>query len=216
MHVNHASKWWRVYSCDFTNLVLCVRYIYRHIVLCGHITYESVSNFMSDFLHKDREDVDVELVIMNRYSVVLLLVIMNRYSVVLLFVSIRFEKGTVCESATLFNIIRNPSSSQYVFPWFQSELVSCQLRLVSGVMKNRFLLWVRSVHSPMFQCFLMRQHGRLAITWFILSSWVLALVRFENKIMKDCQLRSAHKFDYSSLVPSKKKCVHQRRFVASI
>jgi len=39
----------------------------RHIVLCGHITYESVSNFMSDFLHKDREDVDVELVIMNRH-----------------------------------------------------------------------------------------------------------------------------------------------------
>jgi len=37
-----------------------------HIVLCGHITYESVSNFMSDFLHKDREDVDVQLVIMNR------------------------------------------------------------------------------------------------------------------------------------------------------
>jgi len=39
----------------------------RHIVLCGHITYESVSNFMSDFLHKDREDVDVQLVIMNRF-----------------------------------------------------------------------------------------------------------------------------------------------------
>ena len=35
-------------------------------MLCGHITYESVSNFMSDFLHKDREDVDVQLVIMNR------------------------------------------------------------------------------------------------------------------------------------------------------
>ncbi len=42
--------------------------IFRHIVLCGHITYESVSNFMADFLHKDREDVDVELVIMNRYN----------------------------------------------------------------------------------------------------------------------------------------------------
>jgi len=41
-------------------------YYFRHIVLCGHITYESVSNFMSDFLHKDREDVDVELVVMNR------------------------------------------------------------------------------------------------------------------------------------------------------
>jgi len=38
----------------------------RHIVLCGHITYESVSNFMSDFLHDDREDVDVQLIIMNR------------------------------------------------------------------------------------------------------------------------------------------------------
>jgi len=38
----------------------------RHIVLCGHITYESVSNFMADFLHKDRENADVELVIMNR------------------------------------------------------------------------------------------------------------------------------------------------------
>ena len=35
-------------------------------MLCGHITYESVSNFMSDFLHKDRENADVELVIMNR------------------------------------------------------------------------------------------------------------------------------------------------------
>lgn len=49
----------------------CLNYImliliYSHIVLCGHITYESVSNFMADFLHKDREDVDVELVIMNR------------------------------------------------------------------------------------------------------------------------------------------------------
>ena len=41
-------------------------FLYRHIVLCGHITYESVSNFMSDFLHDDREDVDVQLVIMNR------------------------------------------------------------------------------------------------------------------------------------------------------
>ena len=44
--------------------------LYRHIVLCGHITYESVSNFMSDFLHKDREDVDVQLVIMNRCALV--------------------------------------------------------------------------------------------------------------------------------------------------
>lgn len=38
----------------------------KHIILCGHITYETVSNFMSDFLHKDREDKGVVLVIMNR------------------------------------------------------------------------------------------------------------------------------------------------------
>ena len=49
------------------SFLLCY-WLYRHIVLCGHITYESVSNFMADFLHKDREDVDVELVIMNRYG----------------------------------------------------------------------------------------------------------------------------------------------------
>ncbi|KAK0173120.1 hypothetical protein PV328_006363, partial [Microctonus aethiopoides] len=34
----------------------------RHIVVCGHITYESVSHFLKDFLHEDREDVDVEVV----------------------------------------------------------------------------------------------------------------------------------------------------------
>jgi hypothetical protein len=33
----------------------------RHIVVCGHITYESVSHFLKDFLHEDREDVDVEV-----------------------------------------------------------------------------------------------------------------------------------------------------------
>lgn len=38
----------------------------RHIVLCGHITTESVSNFIADFLHKEREDVDVDVVILNR------------------------------------------------------------------------------------------------------------------------------------------------------
>ncbi|KPM09386.1 large conductance calcium activated potassium channel pSlo spliceform 1-5A-like protein [Sarcoptes scabiei] len=38
----------------------------RHIVVCGHITYESVSNFLKDFLHEDREDVDVEVVFLHR------------------------------------------------------------------------------------------------------------------------------------------------------
>lgn len=45
-------------------LLLCV---FRHIVVCGHITYDSVSNFLSDFLHKDREDVDVEIVFLDKW-----------------------------------------------------------------------------------------------------------------------------------------------------
>ncbi|KAH9414192.1 Calcium-activated potassium channel subunit alpha-1 [Dermatophagoides pteronyssinus] len=38
----------------------------KHIVVCGHITYESVSHFLKDFLHEDREDVDVEVVFLHR------------------------------------------------------------------------------------------------------------------------------------------------------
>ena len=36
-------------------------------MVCGHITYESVSHFLKDFLHEDREDVDVEVVFLHRY-----------------------------------------------------------------------------------------------------------------------------------------------------
>ena len=34
--------------------------------MCGHITYLSVSNFLKDFLHKDREVFDVEVVFVNK------------------------------------------------------------------------------------------------------------------------------------------------------
>ncbi|XP_048842603.1 calcium-activated potassium channel subunit alpha-1-like isoform X11 [Brienomyrus brachyistius] len=37
----------------------------KHIVVCGHITLESVSNFLKDFLHKDRDDVNVEIVFLH-------------------------------------------------------------------------------------------------------------------------------------------------------
>ena len=33
----------------------------RHIVVCGNITFESVSVFLNDFLHEDRDDVDVDV-----------------------------------------------------------------------------------------------------------------------------------------------------------
>ncbi|XP_038148937.1 calcium-activated potassium channel subunit alpha-1a isoform X18 [Cyprinodon tularosa] len=40
----------------------------KHIVVCGHITLESVSNFLKDFLHKDRDDVNVEIIFLHNIS----------------------------------------------------------------------------------------------------------------------------------------------------
>ena len=36
-------------------------------MVCGHITYDSVCSFLADFLHKDREDVDVEIIFLDKY-----------------------------------------------------------------------------------------------------------------------------------------------------
>lgn len=49
---------------EFSSLLFLLNF--RHIVVCGHITYESVSHFLKDFLHEDREDVDVEVVFLHR------------------------------------------------------------------------------------------------------------------------------------------------------
>uniref|UniRef100_A0A8C4R7V4 BK channel n=1 Tax=Eptatretus burgeri TaxID=7764 RepID=A0A8C4R7V4_EPTBU len=40
----------------------------KHIVVCGHITLESVSNFLKDFLHKDRDDVNVEILFLHHLA----------------------------------------------------------------------------------------------------------------------------------------------------
>ncbi|XP_067946179.1 calcium-activated potassium channel slowpoke-like isoform X2 [Watersipora subatra] len=56
-HVTTGSKYSGRYRCEKGK---------KHIVVCGHITYDSVSNFLSDFLHKDREDVDVEIVFIDK------------------------------------------------------------------------------------------------------------------------------------------------------
>ena len=40
--------------------------LFRHIVVCGNITFESVSVFLTDFLHEDRDDVDVDVVFLHR------------------------------------------------------------------------------------------------------------------------------------------------------
>lgn len=39
-----------------------------HLILCGHITFTSVKNFLSDFLHKDREDVVTQIVILDQHA----------------------------------------------------------------------------------------------------------------------------------------------------
>jgi hypothetical protein len=37
--------------------------------VCGHITYESVTYFLKDFLHPDREKVEEMVVFLHRYTV---------------------------------------------------------------------------------------------------------------------------------------------------
>ncbi|CAF1593506.1 unnamed protein product, partial [Didymodactylos carnosus] len=39
----------------------------RHVILCGHVTAHSMTTFLKDFLHKDREQVDeLDVVIINK------------------------------------------------------------------------------------------------------------------------------------------------------
>ena len=40
----------------------------QFIILCGNITYVTVSNFLDDFFHPAREDVNCEVVIINKMS----------------------------------------------------------------------------------------------------------------------------------------------------
>ncbi|KAI6190462.1 Calcium-activated potassium channel subunit alpha-1 [Aphelenchoides bicaudatus] len=72
----------------------------RHIVVCGYITYESVSHFLQDFLHEDREDVDVEVVFLHRIVPDLELEgLFKRH-----FTKVDFFTGTVMESNDLQRI----------------------------------------------------------------------------------------------------------------
>ena len=38
---------------------------FQPLKVCGHITLESVSYFLKDFLHKDRDDVNVEVIFLH-------------------------------------------------------------------------------------------------------------------------------------------------------
>ncbi|XP_072050518.1 calcium-activated potassium channel subunit alpha-1-like [Amphiura filiformis] len=69
----------------------------RHIVVCGHITYDSVSNFLKDFLHKDRDDVNVDIVILDMAEPDLeLQALFKRH-----FTQLHFFQGSVLNSVDL-------------------------------------------------------------------------------------------------------------------
>lgn len=38
----------------------------QFVIVCGNINYETVTTFLSDFFHPSRDDVDVEVVFLNK------------------------------------------------------------------------------------------------------------------------------------------------------
>lgn len=69
----------------------------QHIVVCGHITYETVSHFLGDFLHEDREDVDVQILLLDKHVPDLELQgLLKRH-----FTQVEFFQGSVMSSKDL-------------------------------------------------------------------------------------------------------------------
>ena len=42
----------------------------RHIVVCGHITYESVSNFVKNFIHEDADNTDINVIFVDKWVLI--------------------------------------------------------------------------------------------------------------------------------------------------
>ncbi|KAI3384474.1 hypothetical protein SNEBB_003209 [Seison nebaliae] len=38
----------------------------KHVIVCGHITSESIGNFLKEFLHEDRERTDIDVVVLHK------------------------------------------------------------------------------------------------------------------------------------------------------
>lgn len=94
----------------------------RHIVVCGHITYESVSHFLKDFLHEDREDVDVEVVFLHRKPPDLELEgLIKRH-----FTTVEFFQGSVMNSIDLQRVKVEQADGK----WCSAVLIYMQSRLV--------------------------------------------------------------------------------------
>ena len=70
---------------------------FRHIVVCGHITYESVHNFLRDFLHEDRENSNVKCIFLeNRAPDLELNALFKRH-----FTHVEYFKGTIMRTRDL-------------------------------------------------------------------------------------------------------------------
>ena len=65
---SHNVSWWSFfipYSRMCLSSTLWTWSFIQPIKVCGHITLESVSYFLKDFLHKDRDDVNVEVIFLH-------------------------------------------------------------------------------------------------------------------------------------------------------
>lgn len=72
----------------------------KHIIVCGHITLESVSYFLKDFLHKDRDDVNVEIIFLHTVNPNLELeALFKRH-----FTQVEFFEGSVLNSNDLVRV----------------------------------------------------------------------------------------------------------------
>ena len=46
---------------------------FSHVIVCGHITPHSMTTFLLDFLHKDRDQAEeLDIIILNKYITILM------------------------------------------------------------------------------------------------------------------------------------------------
>ena len=128
-------------------------------MVCGHITYESVSHFLKDFLHEDREDVDVEVVFLHRWP--------GHFTQCDIFMTSdiwHFERGENLSSMSLWHLMECLTCN--------NDISSCEMALTSNfwniVIVEKFdwdresELWCSRAEPDLeFEGLLKRQHTRV-------------------------------------------------------
>ncbi|KAL1228596.1 Calcium-activated potassium channel [Trichinella spiralis] len=135
----------------------------KHIVVCGFITFESVSHFLQDFLHEDREDVDVEVIFLHRVPPDLELEgLFKRH-----FTKVEFFQGTVMDSVDLTRVKIDEADACLVLankysPDPDAEDAANIMRVIS--IKN-YSADIRVIVQ------LMQYHNKVIIVLFVLFFW---------------------------------------------